>query len=375
MRVSVLQDQLAAALDMAVKAIATRPSLPILANVLLYTEGSKLFITASDLEVSVRTSIGAKVDLHGAITLPAKTLKELVANFSPEHVDINVDMDTLTAKIKCGTTRTNIKGLTADDYPPLPEIASPDVLIPAQLLKDRLKKVAFSAAREDARPILTGIYFGFESTSLTLATADGYRLATTCLELEAAPTMVKIVPADIVGLVAKAIGDSEGNVGIQLFHTGNGESVIFHVDNTYITTWLLEGKFPDFKAILPSHVETEMETYTDELLGAAKRAEIFARDSNFSTRMQIRVTSNFSTTPSEIAFIGRSAERGDAETMLDCVATGEDLEVAFNVRYLQDILNNTEDERVVMQFISPAHPIVVNTTGAKYVIMPMSVNR
>lgn len=374
MRVSVLQDQLAAALTMAVKAIPNKPSLPILGNVLLYTEGSKLFITASDLEVSVRTSIGAKVDMHGAITLPAKTLKELVTNFSPERVDIDVDRETLTAKIKCGTTRTNIKGINADDYPPLPEIKSPDVMLPGDLLKERMKLVAFSAANVEMRPILTGILFEFDSTSLTLATADGYRLATTCMELEAAPTMTKIIPADIVKLVASAI-DEDDAVGIQLFQTGNGESVTFHIGQTYITTFLLEGKFPDFRAILPKEWYTQVTVRAEDLLGAAKRAEIFARDSNFSTRMQIRISNNPNVTPSDLAFIGRSAERGDAETILDCIAEGEDIELAFNVRYLQDILNNIEDEEVQIEMITAANPIVVNSKAAKYLIMPMGISR
>lgn len=148
MRVSILQDQLARGLSIVSRAVDSRPTLPVLANVLLATEDARLKLSATNLEMSVTTYIGAKVDRPGAITLPAKTFTELVNNLSPERVDLTLDESTQTVNVRCGMTNSNIRGISASEFPPVPESGEPDVTIPAPLMRDMINQTVFAAAKK-----------------------------------------------------------------------------------------------------------------------------------------------------------------------------------------------------------------------------------
>ncbi len=377
MRVSILQDQLARGLSIVSKAVDSRPTLPVLANILLMTEDARLKLVATNLEMSITTYIGAKVDRPGAITLPAKTLVELITNLSPERVDLTLDSATQTVNVRCGTTNSNIKGIAASEFPPVPESQEPDVLLPAKVFKEMVTQTVFATSREDARPILTGLYVEFSGDVLTMAAADGYRLAvrTARLEEKVAKNRIMIIPAKTMSEVARVITDDDKEIGITL--PGAREGVMFYYESTVITSQLLEGKFPDFGAIIPKNYSTAMTVYTDELLKQCKRAEIFARDSNYSARLFIKPAASPSE-PGEVMIVGRSAERGDNEGMIDASVEGEAIEVAFNIRYLIDVLNVVGSERVILESNGSAHPGVIRPEGRDdfvSVIMPMSLNR
>ncbi len=377
MRVSVLQDQLARALSMVSRAVDSRSTLQVLGNVLLATEDARLRLAATNLEMSITTYIGAKVDRPGAITLPAKTFAELVNNLSQERVDLALDDATQTVNVRCGATNSNIKGIAASEFPLIPEGGEHDVPVPGKIFKEMILQTAFAAAREDTRPILTGVYTLFDKDVLTLAAADGYRLAvrTARLEQRFSKPRDMVIPARSMGELARIIEDDDEPVGIKLPDDRN--MVIFYTGNTVITSQLLEGKFPDFGAIIPKSYSTATVVYTDDLLRACKRAEIFARDSNYSARLMIRPPKGPGE-PGEVMVVGRSNERGDADAAIDASVEGEAMEVAFNIRYLIDVLNVTPEERVVLESNGPAHPGVVrpeNREDYVYIVMPMQVGR
>lgn len=377
MRVSILQDQLARGLGIVSRAVDSRPTLPVLANVLLATEDARLKLSATNLEMSITTYIGAKVDRPGAITLPAKTFSELVNNLSPERVDLTLDDSTQTVNVRCGMTNSNIRGISAGEFPPVPEAVDPHVLVPAQMFRDMINQVVFAAAKEDNRPILTGIYTHLEGSVLTLAAADGYRLAvrTAKLDVDFGEPRTLVIPARTMAELARIIGDEDKEVGITL--PGERDLAMFYYESTAISTQLLEGKFPDFGALIPKSYSTAMTVYTTDLLRACKRAEIFARDSNYSARIFVKPAAGPSE-PGEVTVIGKSAERGDTEGSLDASVEGDGLEVAFNIRYLIDVLNVIPDERVVLESNGSAHPGVIrpeNGNDFVYIVMPMSINR
>ena len=377
MRVSILQDQLARGLSIVSRAVDSRPTLPVLANVLLATEDARLKLSATNLEMSITTYIGAKVDHPGSITLPAKTFAELVSNLSPERVDLLLDEATQTVNVRCGMTNSNIKGIGAGEFPPIPESAEPDVVIPAKLMRDMINQTVFAAAKEDNRPILTGLYTHFEGNIMTIAAADGYRLAVRTAKLEQtfAKPRTLVIPAKTMGELARIIGDEEKEVSITL--PGDRDLALFYYESTTISTQLLEGKFPDFGALIPKSYSTAMTVYTTDLLRACKRAEIFARDSNYSARLFVKPAKGPSE-PGEVMVVGKSAERGDNEGSLDASVEGDGLEVAFNIRYLIDVLNVIPDERVVLESNGSAHPGVLrpeNGDDFVYIVMPMSINR
>jgi DNA polymerase-3 subunit beta len=349
----------------------------VLGNVLLATEDARVRLSATNLEMSITTWIGAKIDQDGAITLPAKTLADLVNNLSPERVDLTLDKTTLTMNVKCGTTISNIKGIDAGEFPLIPQGGDADVAVPAKILKEMINQTVFAAAKEDNRPILTGVYTQFDGNVMTMAAADGYRLAVRTTEIERHfPKMVDmVIPARSLGEVARIISDDDSEVLITL--PSERDIVLFHMKNTDVASQLLEGKFPDFSAIIPRSYVTSTVVYTSDLLQACKRAEIFARDSAYSAKLYVNPAAGPGE-PGAVKIIGLSAERGDNEGMLDASVEGEALNISFNIKYLIDVLNVIPDQRVVFESNGPAQPGVIRPEGKDdfvSVIMPMSATR
>jgi DNA polymerase III subunit beta len=377
MRVSVLQDKLAKGLSIVSRAVENRPTLPVLGNVLLATEDARLKLQATNLEMSVTTWIGAKVEQEGAITLPAKTLTDLVNNLSPERVDLALDTSTQTVNVRCGATVSNIKGIDAGEFPVVPQGGEADVTVPGKVLKDMINQSVFAAAKEDNRPILTGLLMQLDGNVMTMAAADGYRLAvrTTEIEQHFAKRIDLVIPAKAMSEVGRVIGDEDEAVTITL--PNERDLVLFHMKHTDIASQLLEGKFPDFAAIIPRSYVTSSVMYTTDLLAACKRAEIFARDSAYSAKLLVKPAAGPGE-PGAVTIVGTSAERGDNEGMLDASVEGEALYISFNIRYLIDVLNVMGDERVVFESNGAANPGVIrpeNRDDFVAVIMPMAVNR
>jgi DNA polymerase III subunit beta len=377
MRVSVLQENLAKGLSIVSRAVDSRPTLPVLGNVLLETEDAQLKLVATNLEMGITCWIGAKVDQAGAITLPAKTFADLVNNLSPERVDLNLDNVTQTVNVRCGATVSNIKGIDSGEFPLVPQGGDFDVVIPGRVLKEMINQTVFAAAKEENRPILTGIYTQLDGNVVTMAAADGYRLAVRTAEIEQTFTkpVEMVIPARSLGEIARVISDEDEEVGITL--PGQRDIVLFHMSKVDISSQLLEGKFPDFSAIIPRSYNTATTVYTSDLLRACKRAEIFARDSAYSARIMIKPPGKPGDA-GEVMIAGRSAERGDNQGTLDAAVEGEGVEVAFNIRYLIDVLNVINDERVVIESNGAANPGVIrpeNRDDFVSVIMPMSVTR
>lgn len=377
MRLSVLQDKLAKGLSIVSRAVETRPTLPVLGNVLLATEDARLKLSATNLEMSITTWIGAKIEQEGAITLPAKTLADLVNNLSPERVDLTLEAATQTVKVQCGATTSNIKGIDASEFPAVPEGGDADVVVQGKVLKEMINQTAFAAAKEDNRPILTGVYTQFDGNVMTMAAADGYRLAVRTAEIEQhfAKPVDMVIPARALGEVARVIGDDDDVVTITL--PGERDMVLFHLKHTDIASQLLEGRFPDFSAIIPRSYQTSTVMYTSDLLAACKRAEIFARDNAYTAKLYVKPAAGPGE-PGIVTIAGMSQERGDNQGMLDASVEGEPLNISFNIKYLIDVLNVIGVERVVFESNGPANPGVVRPEGRDdfvCVIMPMSLNR
>ena len=378
MRVSVLQENLAKGLSIVNRAIGSRPTLPVLSNVLLTTEDTRLKLAATNLELGITTWIGAKVEEEGSITLPARTILDLVNTLSPERVDMELDERTNTVNVKCGSTKANIKGIDATEFPAVPSTeAEAGIAIPAEAFQDMIKHVVFAAATEDNRPILTGILVKLEGNTFTMAAADGYRLAVRVTELETAvpEPMSLIVPAKTLAELSRIIGGSDANVYISI--PPGRSQVMFHWDSVDVVSQLIEGKFPDYEQIIPKSHSTTIQIYTGEFLRACKRAEIFARDAANTTRVRV-APGESNLVPGQLYVTAQSQEKGDNEGLLDASVDGPGLEVSFNVRYLIDVLTVIDEDQVVMETNGSSSPGVFKPMGRKdfiYVVMPMSVTR
>ena len=374
MLISVLQENLSKGMSTVTKAVESRPPLPVLSNVLLEAEGSRLKLAATNLQMSITMWIGAKVDEAGAITLPAKTFADLVNNLSPERVDLRLDAQTHTVQVHCGATNSNVKGIDADEFPPITHSEESDITIDAKMLQGMINQTAFAAAKEDNRPILTGVYTEIEGDTITMAAADGYRLAVRTGQIDGnVPDKVTmVIPARTLAEVARIVDEGEDEIGMSL--PDQRDIVTFHLKNVDISSQLIDGRFPDFSAIIPKGYVTSSVMYTQDLLKACRRAQIFARDNANSGRLYIKPPRG-SGEPGEVQIIGKSAERGDLDGMLDASVEGEVLDISFNIEYLIDVLRVIEEERVVFQSNGAENPGVVkpeNRDDFIHVIMPMS---
>jgi DNA polymerase-3 subunit beta len=377
MRVSVLQENLQKGLSIVSRAITSRPTLPILANVMLTTDEARLQLSATNLELGITAWIGAKVEDDGAITLPARTLQELVNTLQPERIDMDLDIRTLTLHLRCGGKTANIKGMDATEFPLVPEFdVDHAISLPAMVFKEMIDQVVFCAAKEDNRPILTGILMRFAGETLTLASADGYRLSvrTTELEFNTGDREPLIVPARTLQELSRIITDDEDEVLIGL--PDSRGQIMFKLKNVVMSSQLIEGRFPDYEAIIPRRYETSTVAYTSDLLAACKSSEVFAKDSANTARIVIQPSGN--NQPGQVIVAGRSQEKGDAEAPIDASIEGQGVEIAFNIKYLIDVLNVIKDEQVVLETSGAMAPGVVRPAGRDdfiHVIMPMSTGR
>lgn len=378
MIVSVMQENLALALRMVARAIDASPPLPILANILIEAKDSSVFLSATDLEFSISTRIGAKVEQPGAITLPATTLRDLVSTLAPERVDMRLDRDNWTVNLRCGIQVANIRGIEVDEYPPINHIDTEehcDLQLAGEVLRDAIKQVAFCAATDQNRPILTGVYFCHEGETLTLAAADGYRLAVRKIDVPgqvASEMRDMVIPAKTVAQIAQII---DAEYDIKIAFPRERQTVTFSRTECEASVQLLEGRFPDYASIIPRESTKEAVCYTSDVLIAAKRAAIFARDNAYICEIKMEPGRN----PGEAGLLnvkGISSERGDAESMLDCEVEMDapSYNGTFNVRYLITAANAIPDERLVLAFTENESPGVIKPEGRDdliYVVMPM----
>lgn len=377
MRVSCLQENLARGLNIVSRAVGTRTTLPVLSNVLLATDNGRLRLAATNLDMGITAWIGASVEEDGAITVPARTLNDLVNTLSPERVDLEVATRTNALHLACGATTASIKGIDAYEFPPIPEPTDEDDVlpIPADIFKEAIGMVAFAAARDDSRPILTGVSINYQDGLLTLAAADGFRLSVREIPLEAEfyETVNLVVPARALSEIARII--TEDDEVVELVLPRDRSQVLFHLENVEVVSQLIDGTFPDYRQIIPRDVETRTVLYTADLLRAARRADIFAREANHTVR--------FSVEPQEgMAGIARvraqSSETGENEVVLDASIEGDGVEIAFNVRYLIDVLSVIPQDQIEVKTIRADKPGVLQPVGDDsytHVVMPMHIGR
>jgi DNA polymerase-3 subunit beta len=377
MRVSCLQENLARGLNIVSRAVGTRTTLPVLSNVLLATDNGRLRLAATNLDMGITAWIGASVEEDGAITVPARTLNDLVNTLSPERVDLEVATRTNALHLACGATTASIKGIDAYEFPPIPEPTDEDDVlpIPADIFKEAVGMVAFAAARDDSRPILTGVSINYQDGLLTLAAADGFRLSVReiPLETEFYETVNLVVPARALSEIARII--TEGDEVVELILPRDRSQVLFHLENVEVVSQLIDGTFPDYRQIIPRDVETRTVLYTADLLRAARRADIFAREANHTVRFNVEPQEGMA---GIVRVRAQSSETGENEVVLDASIEGDGVEIAFNVRYLIDVLSVIPQDQIEVKTIRADKPGVLQPVGDDsytHVVMPMHIGR
>lgn len=377
MKVSVLQENLMRGISIVNRAVATRSTLPVLGNILLATEGGRLKLAATNLEIGITHWAGAQVQSEGAITVPARQLADYVNALPPDRVEMELNLKTQTLHLKCARYDANIKGVDASEFPIIPTIGDNNkILVEPDILKELIAQATFSAAQDDSRPVLTGILAKFDKDVVTFASADGFRLSVRSAALDtklAAPVSV-IIPAKALQDVARVIGDQEAPVEIAI--TDNRSQVLFHLENTDIVSQLIDGNFPDFNQIVPKTYSTRTIMNTQELQNAVKAASVFAREA--SNIVRLNISSGNDMGGGKVIVAAQSAETGDNVGEIDATVDGEPIEIAFNARFLSDVLGVLNSAQVALETVSAAAPGVVKPVGRDdftHVIMPMHIGR
>jgi DNA polymerase-3 subunit beta len=383
MKLECLQENLAEGLSVVGRVVPAKSTLPVLSNVLLSTREGELQLTANNLELSVAHRVATMgVDNDGEITLPARLLADYVALLDHgQKVALELNPKTHKVHLACGRYEANIAGIDAEDFPPIPQVSGGQSFsIPAGTLKETIGGVVFAAAPDDTRPVLAGALLRINGGSLTLAAADGFRLAVRTVDLpESGPELTMIVPARTLTEVARLLSDAEDE-HVAINTTPNGNQVYFAFGKTEITSRLIEGQFPDYQRIIPPDSKTRVKVSTTDFLRATRAAAVFARDNSNIVRLECSpAKENAELALGSVLVKSTSAEMGDNEGNLDAVVDGDDTQIAFNGRYLRDALEAIDTPEVLLQITGPSSPGIIKPAGEPngyiHVIMPMHVAR
>ena len=378
MKVSCLQENLAEGLSIVGRAVSPRSTLPVLGNVLLETDGGRLRLSATDLEVGINCWIGAKVEEEGATTIPARTFIDLVAALPPGKVDLELVVRTQTLNLRAARSEANIKGIDAQEFPivTIPPDDAHGIPIEPNVLREAVEQVAFAAATDESRPILTGVLAQFENQRLTLAAADGFRLSVRSVDLPdaVADPFSIIIPAQALTELRRISANQQDPVHIHV--TPERNQVIFELTDVVLVSQLIDGNFPDYRQIIPRDWATHTVVDTAPFLKACKMAQIFARDAANISRIHVDPGSELE--PGHLRVSATSAETGEDVSEMDASIEGESVEIAFNVKYLIDVLSVTNAPQVSLDTTTPSSPGVIRPVGENgftHVIMPMHLGQ
>ena len=376
MRLSCLQENLNRGLSIVGRAVATRTTLPITNNVLLSTDESRLKLVATNLEMAISHWIGAKVETEGEITVPARLLTEFVASLPNDRVDLNMASGSKVVELNCARFEARISGVDAKDFPPIPRVDEGiNTKVEVESLRQAITQVVFAVASEESRPVLTGVDAQFEGDLLTLAAADGFRLAVYKLPLST-PVDEKIeviIPGRTLAELSRLIGDDEEAIDITV--NPNKSQVLFKMKNTQLVSQLVQGTFPQYSQLIPQSYNTKMVVDVAEFLRATRTASIFARDGSGIVRL-VATPGGGELAPGKITVSARSEELGDDVGEIDASVEGEEAKIAFNGKYLTDVLGVLREPQVTLETTNPSSPGVIRPVGVDnytHVVMPMFV--
>jgi DNA polymerase-3 subunit beta len=374
MKVTCTQEALSRGLGIVGRAVAARSPLPITANVLIASDGERLKLSATNLEITMSCWIDATIEEEGAITVPARLLADFVNTLPNDRISLTVAPRSRQVKVECARNEASIGGLDADDFPPAPVVQEGiDVKIDAKALRQAIAQTVFAAATDDSRPVLTGVDTKFENGLLTLAASDGFRLSVYKLPVDAIVEASEIVvPARALNELSRLLADESGEISLR---TNAAKSqVLFRLEKAELVAQLIQGTFPNFNQLIPASSSSTAIVQVGEFLRETRTASVFARDGSGIVRLVVTPGEGMQT--GKIVVSARAEEVGDNEGEIDAAVEGEGVKIAFNGKYLQDVLQALEGGELKLETTGPSSQGVFRTMGDDnyvHVIMPMFV--
>ncbi len=361
MRLQVTQENLARALALVGRVANGRNALPVLANVLIKTVGNRLSIAATNLEIGITQHIGAKVEVEGAITVPARLMQEFISNL-PSGV-INLELTDNKLHITTDKYKSTINGVPAEEFPVMPAIQDGTTFaIDAKELRKSLQQVIFAASGDEARPVLTGVFMNSTKDGFYIAATDSYRLAEKRMSAVSEEATL-LVPSSALQDLLRILADVQGDVTV----TNDGQQARFEVDEVELVTRLIEGKYPDYQKLIPSDFATTALLSRDDFINITKVSSLFARESAGSVTLQVGEKDQ------AISIRSIASQLGENNSTASAKVTGEG-EVTLNSRYLLDALNAFDSEDISFCFNGKLEPCVIKSDKAPdytHIVMPL----
>ncbi|MEK7497798.1 MAG: DNA polymerase III subunit beta [Patescibacteria group bacterium] len=364
MKLAVLQEDLAKSLITTSRFVNTRAQLPILGNIILKTEKTSLRLLATNLENSISMSLGAKVEAEGEIAVPAKTISEIVSNLARGQVELEAQKEHL--KIKTDSFTGTVSGMNTSDFPKIEDIIGKNAVIFKKLdFNKAISKVLFCASVDETRPVITGVLFLNKNEKLYVVATDGFRLSQKILNLPKGVSFEKVIlPRNFVSELLH-IGESD-NFSFEIKEKES--QAIFEIDNIVLTSRLISGSYPNFENIIPKEAKTKVRVGKEELLRATKLASVFARESANMVKVKVLKDS--------LKISAESGKSGSQEGSIEAKVEGEEVEIVFNYRFIEEFLNVVEGEEVEIQLSNTTSPGVFldpKDPDFLHLIMPVKV--
>ncbi|MGH3083689.1 MAG: DNA polymerase III subunit beta [Gaiellaceae bacterium] len=361
LKITCSRDELNRQLAVVSRAASTRTTVQVLAGVLLRSEDGRLELSATDMEISLRTPLEAEVASEGAVVVPGKLLAELARLLPGDEASIEHRQGEGVVEIVSGAAVYRIHTYNAEDFPRLPDPAGTTmVAIDAKALLETAAKVSRAASRDESRPVLTGILVRFEGENLVMAATDSYRLAVKETSMSGpGPELDAIVPARaLMELSRVAQGASDLQLGLQ------ENQVLFASDGILLTTRRIEGQFPNYHQLLPESFESEVTLPRDELLEVVRRVSVMAQR---NAPLRLRFAEG------ELTVSAQTQDVGEAHETMPAAFSGDALDIGFNPEFLRDGIESVDGDELRLKLISPLRPAVLQGTGDdfSYLIMPI----
>ncbi|CAN5711162.1 DNA polymerase III subunit beta [soil metagenome] len=405
MRVSCFQENLAKGLSIVGRAVSSRSTMPVLGNILLEAKGNQLRLAATNREIGINCWIGAKVEDEGAITVPARLLTEFVNSLPPERIDMELAVRTQTLHLNCARYDANMKGIDAYEFPLIPTAGDSSgeaqesagmvqvtdgmrIELAVTGLRKMIDQVIFAASSDESKPTLTGVEVSFKGDRLSMAATDGYRLSVRSVLLTQGMIegdLTVIVPARSLGELARISADADETRPVQVIVTQARNQILFQLGGkseesrgafhrVELVSELIDARFPDYRAIIPKTKTTRTVVDTAALLKGVRVSFLFARDN--ANIIRLAVIPGNGEHAGHVRLTATSTEMGDNVNEIDAMVEGETVEIAFNAKYLIDVLSQIDQPQVVLETTQPTRPGTIRPVGMGeeeflHVVMPM----
>jgi DNA polymerase-3 subunit beta len=348
------------ALGIVSRGVSTRTTVQILSGILLDASDGKLRLAATDMEVSLRTELEAKVDSDGLVVVPGRLLLELARLLPEQEVSLEHKPEEAAVEIRCGSATYRLHTYNPEDFPRLPDTKVELHEVNRATLLETVARVSRSASRDESRPVLTGVLVRFEAGKLVMAATDSYRLSVKETAFEGTvPELEAIVPARALTELARIAPEGDSvSLGV------HENQVVFGTGTAWLTTRRIDGQFPNYKQLVPETFEHEVPIPRDELLDVVRRVSVMAQR---NSPLRLRFADG------ELTVSAQTQDVGEARESLPVQFGAEALEIGFNAEFLRDGVESIAGEQVRLKLISPLRPAVLQGEGDDflYLIMPI----